>query len=288
MGSALIIMFVAMSFIPAGDTFGKILTSEYLIAPAFVAWARFVVGAAVAVPTGPPGLLRLLRDWRIWLRGLMLAFGILSILTALSMAPLASVFAAFFVGPLVSFLLSALFLKEPVTWLRAALMLLGFAGVLLVVRPGFSAAPGLGFAVLAGVFYGVFLTLSRSLSHLGTPRALLATQMVVGCVALAPFALPHLPPIDGYLAVLFLGSGLLSMAGNLLLLVAYGRATASALAPLVYFQLIAATVLGWTVFGDLPDALTWAGLALIIGAGVASARASRGGRSSVAGGAQRG
>lgn len=276
MGSALLIMFVAMSLIPAGDTFGKLLTANHLIAPAFVAWARFVVGAAVAVPTAPKGVWPLMRDWRIWLRGLMLALGILSILTALSTAPLASVFAAFFVGPMVSFGLSAIFLKEPITPLRSLLMLAGFGGVLLVVRPGFDAAPGLGFAVMAGIFYGVYLTLSRGLSHLGPPRVLLATQMVVGCVALAPFALPHVPPLTWQLALLFLGSGLLSMAGNLLLLVAYGRASASVLAPMVYFQLIAATGLGWAVFGNLPDAVTWLGLALIIGAGVLSARLSRG------------
>ena len=284
--AALLIMLVAMSFIPAGDTFGKLLTTEMAMAPVFVAWARFVVGAAVALPMAPPGTARLLRDWRIWARGLALALGILSILTALSTAPLASVFAAFFVGPVISFGLSAIFLKEPVTPLKTALMALGFAGVLLVVRPGFGAAPGLGFAVLAGVFYGVFLTLSKALSGLGRPRALLATQMVVGTVALAPLAIGVWP--GGWslpLALLFLGSGLASMVGNLLLLMAYERASATVLAPMVYFQLLAATVLGWAVFGDLPDRLTWAGLVLIVGAGVVSARLGRG---SAPRGAQRG
>ena len=74
------------------------------------------------------------------------------------------------------------------------------------------------------------------------------------------------------MAALTLASAFCSMAGNLLLLYAYRIANATRLAPLVYFQLIAAVVLGWMIFGNLPDAFTWAGLAVIIGAGLASAR----------------
>ncbi|ETX28444.1 DMT family transporter [Roseivivax isoporae] len=268
-------MFVAMSCIPAGDTAGKILLTDHGLPPVFVAWARFCVGALAVLPFVPAGTLRLLRDWRIWGRAVLMASGIVSIQAALATAPIASVFAAFFIGPIVSYALSALVLREPVTRLRTALMAVGFAGVLLVVRPGFDAAPGLWFAVLAGLFYGSFLTASRAVTGLGSPLALLFTQLLCGAALLAPAALPRVPPVDAGMAGLLLASGLFSMAGNLLLLMAYRIGTASAIAPLVYFQLVAATVLGWVVFGDLPDALTWAGLALILGAGIASARAGR-------------
>jgi drug/metabolite transporter (DMT)-like permease len=62
------------------------------------------------------------------------------------------------------------------------------------------------------------------------------------------------------------------MLGNLLLLYAYRIASATKLAPLIYFQLIAAVGFGWAVFGDLPDVYTWAGLAVIIATGLASTR----------------
>lgn len=65
------------------------------------------------------------------------------------------------------------------------------------------------------------------------------------------------------------------MLGNLLLLVAYRMAPATQLAPLIYFQLFAATALGWFVFSDLPDTLTWASLVLVIGSGVTSASLRR-------------
>lgn len=215
--------------------------------------------------------LALLRDWRVWLRALLLAGGILSIQSALKTEPLANVFAAFFVGPILSYALSALWLREPVTWTRSALMLVGFLGVLLVVRPGLGGSPGLLLALLAGCFYGAFLTASRWLSHLGTPLALSFTQLAIAGLVLTPFGIANLPALDIETAGLTLASAMGSMLGNLLLLVAYARAPATRLAPLVYFQLIAAAGLGWAVFGDLPDLWTWAGLSLVLGAGLVSA-----------------
>jgi drug/metabolite transporter (DMT)-like permease len=266
------LMFVAMSLVPAGDTAGKLLTGTHGVSPFFVAWSRFAIGAALIGAFAPPGTLRLFGDWRIWLRGLLLAGGISAILTALRTEPVADVFAAFFVGPLFSYALSAVLAREPVTPLRTALMLAGFAGVLLVVRPGFGAGPGMGFAVLAGLCYGAYLSSSRWLAPLAPPRALLVTQLVTGGLILTPVALPLWPAITPPVAALTLASATASMLGNLLLLTAYAAAPATRLAPFVYFQLLAAVALGWAVFGELPDALTWAGLALVITAGIASAR----------------
>ena len=67
-------------------------------------------------------------------------------------------------------------------------------------------------------------------------------------------------------------SAAFSMAGNGLLLLAYRIAPATRLAPLVYLQLPAATALGWLLFADLPDPLTWAGIALILLAGITATR----------------
>lgn len=89
---------------------------------------------------------------------------------------------------------------------------------------------------------------------------------------LLPLGITRLPTLSPEVSALTLASALFSMLGNLLLLYAYRIAAATRLAPLVYFQLIAAVLLGWTIFGDLPDLFTLAGLALIIGAGLASAR----------------
>ena len=275
MQRAIPIMFIAMSLIPAGDSAGKILTSGMGVAPVFVAWSRFAIGALMVLPFLPRGTWALMRDWRLWLRAATLALGITCIQTALQTEAIANVFAAFFIGPMVSYLLAALFLRERITLLRSALILLGFCGVLLVVRPGMgggTGGPGLLFAVAAGLFYGVFLTMSRWLSDLAPPLALTFTQLAMSAVMLLPLGLMNLPQATLPVAGLATASALFSMLGNLLLLYAYRRAPATRLAPLVYFQLIAAVLLGLFLFSTLPDALTWAGLAVIITAGITSAR----------------
>jgi drug/metabolite transporter (DMT)-like permease len=272
MQRAALIMFVAMSLIPAGDSAGKLMTSEMGVAPVFVAWSRFALGALMVLPFLTPGAFKLLRDWRVWLRAAILAGGITSIQTALKTADVATVFAAFFVGPMFSYVLAVLFLREPVTLLRSALIIAGFGGVLLVVRPGMGGDPGVLWAAAAGLFYGAFLTMSRWLSGIGTPIALTFTQLFISAIILLPLGLTHLPPPTSPIVALTLTSALFSMLGNLLLLYAYRIAPATKLAPLVYFQLIAAVALGWSIFGDLPDAYVWAGLAIILSTGLVSTR----------------
>lgn len=273
---ALPLMLLAMTLIPAGDTAGKLL-GEAGVAPVFTAWSRFALGAVMILPfalhlTRPA----LFADWRVWLRGLLLTGGILSILTALKTEPIANVFGAFFIGPILAYGLSAWLLGEGFSKARMILLGIGFWGVLLVVKPGFGMTAGLGFAVLAGLFYGGFLTASRWVSDIARPGALLLSQLVVGALALAPFGLAAFPEFEPRIAALTFGSALGSMLGNLCLILALRLAPASRLAPFVYTQLIAATALGWAVFGALPDLLTLVGLAILLLSGLASLAISAG------------
>jgi drug/metabolite transporter (DMT)-like permease len=272
MQRAILIMFLAMSLIPAGDSAGKLLTGTHATAPIFVAWSRFAIGTLLVLPFVPRSAWGLLRNWRIWVRAATLATGISCIQTALHLEDIATVFAAFFIGPLISYVLAAIFLREPVTRLRTALILLGFIGVLIVVRPGMGASAGVLWALAAGSCYGVFLTMSRWLGHLGSPMALTFTQLLIAGILLMPLGLANLPAFSGTVAALTTASALFSMLGNLLLLYAYGLAPATRLAPLIYLQLIAAVALGWFIFGDLPDIWTWTGLTVIVCAGLASTR----------------
>jgi drug/metabolite transporter (DMT)-like permease len=274
---ALPLMLLAMALIPSGDAAGKLL-GEAGVAPAFTAWSRFALGAALLAPFVlhlTPA--RLFLDWRVWLRGLLIAGGIVSILTALRTEPIANVFGAFFVGPMVAYLLSVWLLREAFSAARVVLLVLGFLGVTLVVKPGFGMTPGLGFAVLAGVFYGAYLTASRWLADVARPRAMLISQLLVGALVLAPAGLPATPEITPRIGALTAASALGSMLGNLCLILALRMAPATRLAPFVYTQLIAATVLGWAVFGVWPDPLTLAGLGVVLVSGMATL-ALRGGR----------
>lgn len=276
MARTVAIMLLAMSLIPLGDTAGKILVSSG-VSPFFVGWSRFLIGALLILPFLGRSLdLRLYADWRIWMRGGLIAGGVGCILTALKTEPLANVFGAFFVGPILSYFLSGLLLGERLSAGRTALLLVGFLGVLLVVKPGFGMTPGLAFAAMAGVFYGLFLVSSRWLAGVARAPALLLSQLVVASTILTPLALGAVPEMTLELGGLILWSAAASMLGNLLLVVAYRRAEAGLLAPFVYAQLVAATVFGWLFFSELPDGLALLGLGLLLAAGFGSLLLRRG------------
>jgi drug/metabolite transporter (DMT)-like permease len=268
--SAVLTMSLGMSLIPLGDTFGKAIMS-FGVLPVFVAFARYVVGAAALLPfTNTASIVPLMRDWRVWFRSSLQVGAILSILTGLQTETLANAFGAFFAGPLISYLLSAALLGEKITWPRTVLLIIGFAGVLLVVKPGFAMTPGLAFAGLGGIFYGAFLTASRWLSGIGRSQDLMVTQFLIGSLLIAPLGLAQIPEFTPWLIFLIAGSGLSSMLGNLLILMAYRHATASILAPFVYVQLISAAILSFIIFGDIPDAIAATGITLIILSGLAT------------------
>ena len=266
---ALPLMLLAMALIPAGDAAGKLLTTAG-VAPVFVAFSRFALGALMLAPFALHTLSpRLFADWRVWLRALFITGGIVSILTALRSEPIANVFGAFFVGPIFSWLLSVWLLREPFSALRLGLVCLGFVGVILVVKPGFGMTPGLGFAVLAGLFYGAYLTMSRWIAGAARPRALLLSQLVIGALVLAYPGLNAMPTMTPQITGLTILSAFCSMAGNFLLILAYRRAEASQMAPFVYSQLIWATLLGWLIFADVPDGIALLGLAILLLSGFA-------------------
>ncbi|WP_372993564.1 DMT family transporter, partial [Sulfitobacter sp.] len=149
---------------------------------------------------------------------------------------------------------------------------IGFLGVVLVVRPGIGVSAGLLWALAAGTFYGIFLTMSRWLSDLAPPLALAFSQLIISTALLLPLGLLHLPDFTMPVAALTATSAICSMLGNLLMLFAYRLAPATRIAPMIYFQLLSAVALGWLLFGALPDMLTWVGLAVILGAGIISTR----------------
>ncbi|WP_188478943.1 DMT family transporter [Primorskyibacter flagellatus] len=270
----------AMFLIVAGDTAGKTMTGQGMN-PFFVAWGRFALAALMLAPLA--GLRRedlpAFLDWRLLLRTLFIVAGICAILTALRTEPIANVFGAFFISPVVSYFGSAAVLKERITVARSVLLLIGFAGVLLVVRPGFGMTPGMGFALFAGSCHGAYLVTTRWLAGAYRPRLLLLSQLATGGLVLTPFALLHWPAeVSQGFAWAFPLSAFGSAMGNYLLVIASRTLPAGIVAPLVYAQIVAAMILGLVVFGDWPDSMALAGLAVILASGVAGLRlAGRGG-----------
>ena len=266
------LVFVSVTLIVIGDTCGKLL-GQRGVDPGLIAFSRFLIGAFVILPISGLRLaeLRSLLQWRIILRGALIAGGIFSILTALKTETIADVFGACFIGPVVAYVLAIILLGERPTLGRSLFLAVGFAGVMLVVKPGFGMRPGIGFALLAGTFYGCFLVATRLVANTVRPRLLLLSQLVVGSALLAPFGLSvPLPDPSNATLLLILGSALGSASGNYLLVLANRRAEASLISPLIYTQLVSATLASLIVFRDTPDLFALVGLALILLSGAGS------------------
>ena len=149
--------------------------------------------------------------------------------------------------------------------------MLGFYGILIIARPRFGFTLGLGFALLAGTTYGVFLTLSRLAASQEDPKGLLTCQMAIAALITTPVGLLHRPIQNIGTLGLITVSGASSMLRNLFLILAYARAPATRLAPFVYFQLIGALFLGWVIFNTWPNGWGMLGLGYLIISGFGSA-----------------
>ena len=262
---------LAMTLIPLGDTAGKLLMQQG-VTPIYVAWSRFVIGALCLLPFSGLRLseLRHFLDWRLLIRAALFIAAVSSILTAVKTESIANVFGAFFIGPILSYFIAAIFLKEPITFTRSILLFVGFGGALLVIKPGFGMSTGMGYAALAGTFYGFFLVTNRWLAGTFRPRLILISTLVIGSIVLAPFGVKEMPDLNMNLSLLILLSSLSSAIGNLLIIEASRQLPASVIAPFVYIQLVAATFFGVVVFNTWPDQLSLIGLITLIMAGMSS------------------
>jgi drug/metabolite transporter (DMT)-like permease len=264
------LMLIAMVLIPSGDAAGKLLVANHGVSPLFVAWSRFLIGAVVFLPFAGRFEARLFLDWRIWLRAVFIVGGISSILTALRTEPISNVYAIFFVGPILSYFLSAILLKEQISRSRTTLLLIGFGGVLLVVKPGSDMGAGAVYALLAGAFYGCYLVANRWLVTVARPRMMLLSQLIIGALLLTPLGIAGIPQLSAPVFSLSMLSAVASLLGNLALILAYRRAEASKLAPLLYVQLISAATLGAVLFDSWPDTLALLGISILLTTGFAS------------------
>ena len=278
-GVALVVL--AVLLFAMADTLGKHLALLYPVT--MVLAVRYTVNLGLVSLTMLPRHGRALwhtnRTGLVVLRGVCLAFGSVSMLIALQVMPLAETVAIIYITPLLVMIAGAALLREtvsPAGWVAAAI---GFAGVLLIVRPG-SGLDGLGVALSlfnAACATGYHL-LTRVLARTETTMALVFHTALVGAVSFVTMMLvlgtETLPTAFDFATMLALGG--LATAGHLIFTLAYREAPASTLAPINYMHIAFATVLGWLVFSQLPDALGFTGMALIAVAGLMAAwRASR-------------
>ena len=254
------------------DATAKFLVQEHTLF--LVVWARYagqmVVTTPIAWHRGGAGFWRT-RHLRMQLaRSLFLVIATLSFFGALRFLPLAEGTAVSFLAPMFALLLALPVLGERPTRARWLSALGGFAGILLLVRPGSAVFhPATALLVLAAVSNALYQLLTRKLPH-DTPHTTLFYSALVGTVLLSaalPFA--ETPASIGLRdGALLLSLGLFAGLGHWALITAFLRAPATLVAPFTYVHMIWATLYGLAVFGQLPDALSALGMAVIVASGI--------------------
>ena len=258
-------MFVLM------DATAKHLAQTYSVTQ--VAWARYIFHmATLPVLFGRHRWTAVVRTPRLGLqlaRSVLLLASTFLFFLAVKFIPLADATAIGFVGPLLVTALSVPLLGEQVGWRRWAAVIVGFAGVLVIIRPGFGVLHwAVVLPLLVAVCFALYQISTRVLSRTDGWTTTLFYSASVGVVAMSA-AVPfqwRTPDLAGWAAMAFLG--LMGSLGHLAMIRAFAAAPASTLAPFAYMQLVWAIVIGFALFGDFPDGATLAGAAVIAASGL--------------------
>ena len=267
------ILMVAVSYfvLTVGDTAAKIVILVSGAAWAMM-WRGFFGAAAVAGVTawtdGARGLARFRPvRWRmVLLRSALSSFTTITWYLSWRHMQLAETYAVGFTAPLIMTVLAVPMLGETIRWRRILSTLVGFAGVLVMVRPGgIPITPALLWLMAGIVSMAVTRIMARMLSRTETPECQAFWLMMShGLSGLA--LLPFMPPAGfgglamwGYLLFLGVSSGL----AHCLFTRAYGLAPVSALAPYEYTMLVWGGLLGFLVFHEVPSATTVTGAAIV-------------------------
>lgn len=182
--------------------------------------------------------------------------------------PLADVTAIAFAAPIFIALLSVVILREKVGKHRWAAIFVGFLGMLLIVRPGAGISEGTLLVVAATALYALAMIQIRLLSA-GETAASIAFYFTLFCTIVTGAMMPWLwVAPDGVGWIGLVAVGLFGGLAQLLMTRAYGMAPASVVAPFDYTHLLWSVAIGWYVWGDFPDAYTWAGSAVVIASGL--------------------
>jgi drug/metabolite transporter (DMT)-like permease len=238
--------------------------------PLFVSWGRWVAGVVVIVPAmlwhgGIAGMATRSFGMHCF-RGVFHTGGYALWYEAVAWLPLATMAAIGFTGPIFVTLGAVLFLGERVKARRWTAVAIGFAGMLVVVRPGIVAANYGTWAMLAAVplIAGSNLV-AKAVASRDSPAVVVFWQTMIATVAFTPFGiwLWH-TPTPAQLA-LFLSAGAFGTAGYFLLTWAFRLLDISALQPITFLGIVWAALMDVAVWGKTSDAWTFVGAAIIVG-----------------------
>ncbi len=239
-----------------------------------VVFARYsvhlVIVLAVFVPTQGLALFRTHSPKLELVRALSLLFSTVTNFIAVRYLPLTVTGSIVFAMPMILTVLSVPILGERVGWRRWLAIIAGFAGVLIIVRPGGETFhPAIFLSLVSVTCYAFYNIFNRKLAGVDSPYTQQLYSALIATCCIAPFAFSAwVWPQDGAGWVAFFALGIFGGVGHLLLTMAHRLAQASTLAPFVYPQIIYLTAASWLIFDQAPDAAVFIGAPIVIGAGL--------------------
>ena len=256
------------------DATAKWLVSEAEVPVAQVVWLRFafhvVFSVVVLWPFAFQPSLASKKPGQQILRSLCMLGSTGFNFLALRYLQLDQTITIFFLTPLLVAALAGPLLNEWVGWHRMIAIIVGFTGVLLVMRPGFGGIHWAAFLSLAATLsYALYNISTRYLAAFDPPAVTQTYSPLAGFLLAAPFAFyDWQAPASPWMWLLFASLGLWGGLGHWLLILAHRHAPAPILAPFTYFGLIFMSGLGFLVFHEVPSLWTLAGGAVVILSGL--------------------
>lgn len=269
-GLGICLMILAMILIPMVDSIAKYLSND--ISPLLISWARYFAGALIIMPISlisergrvlpRQGLASQV------LRTVFLVTAMTLFFFAISKVPLASALGAYFVSPIFAALLSVWILKEKLHLGQMLAIGVGFIGALIILRPGSDIQIGLIYALGSGFFFACYMVATRKAAQSSPPLVTATFQYILGTILLTPLVWYSWDVVLLENVKWILLMGFISVVSHLLSINAFRFAQASTLSPLIYFELVSASILGVLIFNEFPDFITWTGIVIIVGSGL--------------------
>ncbi|HZD25903.1 MAG TPA: DMT family transporter [Alphaproteobacteria bacterium] len=269
----ILFMLAGVAMFPFLNASVKLLGSEgYPMAQ--IVWMRYfghlVFMLIVFLPGHGAALFRTRQPAAQLARSLLLLSATVFYFLALGHIPLATAASISFTNPFIVTALSVPILGEVVGPRRWLAVLIGFAGALIIIRPGVEGFQPQGlFVLVSASSFAIYQVITRRIAGHDSPATTITYTAIIGAL-LTSFVVPFhwVTPTNMRDLLLFLGLGFFGGFGHYMVVKAYEWGEASVIAPLSYGQLIGATILGYLLFSDFPDIWTWVGAAVIVACGI--------------------
>ena len=265
------LMVVSAAFLAGKDGLAKTFLDQ--VGPMQMIWiqftATFLILGAAALPFMGRRTLQPTPLAGQFVRGALNAGAVVMLYWGLSYIPLADAIAMFMLAPIVVTLVAPFMLGETIGNRRKLAVAVGFAGAVVILKPGFGGqAFGYYLALVAGILMGLNYLANRRLAGAQAPILNIAHNALMGSLAMTPFLPWFWQPVPPEAIPKLIGLVALAVIGQGFMIWSFNFGPAPVIAPYAYTMLVFAAIIGYLAFGTFPDVFAMTGIIMIVGAGL--------------------